>query len=217
MITVITGLTGSGKTWLMSKLLHNEWKRGANIYANFRLTFSDDNEGVFRWRQLDETYRLTSGMIAIDEGQMLFDARRWQSLPIGFLEKITQHRKHFVNIITATQDLLQIDVRIRVNIHQLMHCQKLFRFPRDESRDTWLQMIRVTTKVRESAKDTDRLMWRVVSRRYHFISKFWGKKLYATYDTVGLELFVCKIKSVLGKTTLKIYDRQLVNSGKARL
>lgn len=217
MITVITGLTGSGKTWLMSKILYNEWKRGAKVYSNFRLNFSTENEDIFRWRQLDETYRLTTGLIAIDEGQMLFDARRWQSLPTGFLEKISQHRKHHINIITTTQDLVQIDSRIRCNIHVLKHCKMIFRFPMNESAEPWLQLTRVTTKTRETTVDTERLMWKVVNRKFYFISKFFSKKLYYTFDTIGLELFVCKLETQNGKTTLKIYDRQLVNSGKARL
>jgi hypothetical protein len=156
-------------------------------------------------------------MIAIDEGQMLFDARRWQSLPMAFLEKISQHRKHFINIVTTTQDLVQIDSRIRCNIHVLKHCKMILRFPLNESVEPWLQLTRVTTKIRDTTADTERLTWKTVNRKFYFISKWFSKKLYNTFDTVGLETFVCKLKSVNGKAVLKIYDRQLVNSGKARL
>ena len=95
MIIVITGLTGSGKTWFMTRLMLKDWKDGADIYANLPLYFPNDNERVNRWHNLDELYHLTRGVIAIDEGQKLFDARRWASLPVSFAEKIAQHRKHF--------------------------------------------------------------------------------------------------------------------------
>jgi ABC-type lipoprotein export system ATPase subunit len=50
MITVITGLTGSGKTWLMSRLaLKRRKKFGETIYPNLSFNFPNDNESVIRW------------------------------------------------------------------------------------------------------------------------------------------------------------------------
>ena len=44
MITVITGLTGSGKTFLMSRLALARRKLNENIYANLNFNFPNDNE-----------------------------------------------------------------------------------------------------------------------------------------------------------------------------
>lgn len=216
MIVVITGLTGSGKTWFMTRLMLKDWKTGADIFANFPLYFPNENERVNRWHNLDELYRLSHGVIAIDEGQKLFDARRWGSLPVSFAEKIAQHRKHFLDIYTTTQDVGHIDIRVRSNIHELFNCQSIFRLPGNDRIKPILQLIRITKKKRVLS-DGDRLIWQVVSKKYFLISRLWTKELYNTYGDIGFEKYLCKIKKVNGKWLVKIYSRDLVNSGKARL
>jgi GTPase SAR1 family protein len=216
MITVITGLTGSGKTWLMTRLMLKDYQAGAEIFANFPLYFPNDNERVSRWHNLDELYNLNGGVIAIDEGQKLFDARRWGSLPVSFSEKIAQHRKHFLDIYTTTQDIGHIDLRVRSNIHELYNCQSVFRWPRNDRVKPILQIIRITKK-RRKLSDGDRLIWERINSRLKFISRFWTKDLYNTYGDIGFEKYLCKIKREKNKWTAKIYSRQLVNNGKARL
>lgn len=217
MITVITGLTGSGKTWYMTKLIHRDWQRGAKIFANMPLTFNENNDDITRWHNLDELYHLNRGVIAIDEGQKLFDARRWASLPVSFAEKIAQHRKDFLDIYTTTQDIGHIDVRIRQNIHELYNCQSVFRWPRNERQHPILQLVRITRKARQITTDTERLSWKIVNRKMFFISRLFTKKLYDTYATVGMERYLCRIKREKKEWRAKIYSRDLVNSGKARL
>jgi len=223
MIIVISGLTGSGKTWFMTKLIYKEWKTGSEINVNFPIYFSDNNERINRWHQLDELYRLDNGIIAIDEGQKLFDARRWGSLPLSFSEKIAQHRKHFLDIYTTTQDLGHIDLRVRSNIHELYHCQSLFRIPKNDRIYPKLQLIKITKKIRKLAGDNERIKWEKTGCRFYFLSKFFTKELYNTYADIGFERFLCRIKyekkpgQKMGKWVAKIYSRNLVNQGKARL
>lgn len=217
MIVVITGLTGSGKTWFMTnKLLMADRKAGAELFVNFPLYFPNDNESVTRWHNLDELYHLHSGVIAIDEGQKLFDARRWASLPISFAEKIAQHRKHHLDIYTTTQDFGHIDVRIRSNIHELYNCASLFRLPRNDRVKPLLQLIRVVKKRRILQAD-DRIHWEIVGKKTYFISRLWTKELYNTYGDIGFERYLAKIKYVNKKWLGKIYARDLINQGKARL
>jgi hypothetical protein len=217
MITVITGLTGSGKTWFMTRLMFRDWKQGAKVYTNFPLKFDQDNTDIQRWHGLDELYHLSQGIIAIDEGQKLFDARRWASLPVSFAEKISTHRHDFLDIYTTTQDLGHIDVRIRQNIHELYNAQNIFRWPRNDRVKPILQMIKMTRKRRVITSDTERLTWLIVGRKFYFISRFWTKELYDTYGHIGFERYVCKIRKRNGKWSAKIFARDLVNQGKARL
>jgi hypothetical protein len=221
MITVITGLTGSGKTWLMTRLMYEDWKRGSAIFANFPLHFKkknvEENEDVTRWHNLDELYALNHGVIAIDEGQKLFDARRWGSLPVSFAEKIAQHRKHYLDIYTTTQDLGHIDVRVRTNIHELFACQSLLRLPKNDRVKPWFQIIKVTKKKRVITSDTDRIAWQKIKSKWHFVSRFWTRELYDTYGDIGFEKYLCKIKYDKKKWIAKIYARDLINQGKARL
>lgn len=217
MITVITGLTGSGKTWFMTRLMYKDWKFGAQVYTNFPLFFPNNNERVERWHNLDELYRLKDGIIAIDEGQKLFDARRWGSLPVSFAEKIAQHRKHALDIYATTQDIGHIDIRVRQNIHELYNCKSIFRFPKNDRIKPFLQLIKIIKKERKITTN-DRLSWEKIGKgKFFWISKFWTRELYNTYGDIGFQRYICKIKREKGKWMGKIYSRDLINSGKARL
>lgn len=211
MITVIDGLTGSGKTWFMARLALKDRKRGEIIYPNLDFIFPNDNEGVERWHALSETYHLTNGTICIDEAQKLFDAHAWMYLPISFSEKIASHRHEFLNIITTTQDFGHIDVRVRENVHQRYHCQSVFRFPLNERMKPWLQMIKITRKKR-SFDDTTGIKWEKGRTRIHFISIFFTKQLYDTYANINLPRFLCQIKRDKGKWLITLQSRELINS-----
>ena len=220
MITVIDGAPGSGKTIFMCLLIRKEWRAGFEIYSNFPMWFDPDRTRINRWHSLDEVYNLENGIMAIDEGQKLFDARRWASLPITFAEKIAQHRHHHLDIYTTTQDMGHIDKRIRDNVHAIYSVRSVFRFPRNERVKPILQISRVVHKSRSMAAD-GRLLWKVDGARTLYISRFWTREYYNTYATIGMDRFLCKIKSETKgkkrKWKIKIYSRQLVNSGKARL
>jgi hypothetical protein len=217
MILLWDGLTGSGKTYHMTKLLYREWLRGATLWVNFPLTFSKSNERIFRFHQLDELYRLENGIIAIDEGQKLFEARRWSSLPLNFVEKISQHRKHHLDIYTTTQDLSFVDVRVRKNVHELYRCRSILRLPRNERSYPVIQLISVIRKKRIPTIDGDRIAWQTIKTKRYWISKYFTKELYNTYADIGFERYLCSIKYEKKEWRGRIYSRELVNNGKARL
>ena len=217
MITVIEGATGSGKSWFMARLAYKAWGNMADVYANFTLKFSDKNEGVARWHNLDEIYHLHHGVILIDEAVKLFDARRWASLPVAFAEKIAQHRHHFLDILTATQDFSHIDVRVRQNVHVRYICQSHFRLPSEERGHPFLQIISITKKIREHVSDTEQLRWKLKKKRYHLISRFWTKTLYDSYANLSTEQYICKLKLNQKQWTLQLYSREMVDRGKARI
>jgi hypothetical protein len=209
MITVIDGLTGSGKTWLMSRLLLRRRKKGDQIFANLSLKFPDNNEGVTRWYSLSETYSLTHGVIAIDEGQKLFDAHLWPFLPMTFAEKIASHRHEFLDIYTTTQDFGHIDVRVRENVHDRYTCQSFFRFPKNERYDPIIQIVRTIHKSR-SFDDVAGVKWTRGAARWHFISRFWTRSLYDTHANINLSHFVCQIKRDKKKWMITLQSRQLM-------
>lgn len=208
MMTVITGLTGSGKTWLMSRLLLKARKNGEIIYPNLSLNFPNNNEGVVRWHTLSETYNLKHGVIGIDEGQKLFDARNWADLPVSFAEKIASSRHHFIDIITTTQDFGHIDVRIRSNIHVQYNCQSLFRFPKNDRIKPLIQIIRVIKKQR-SFNDTEGIRWNKVGSQTRLISRLWTKTLYDTYANIDLSHFICRITRDKKKWLILLTSRQI--------
>lgn len=208
MISVITGLTGSGKTWFMSRLALKRRKQGDIIYPNMAFNFPNNNEGVIRWYNLSETYNLVNGVLCIDEGQKLFDARQWESLPMSFSEKIASTRHQFLDVITTTQDFGHIDLRIRSNVHELFNCQSMFRFPKKDKFKPVLQLIRIARKTR-SFDDVLGIKWTKGRNRYHLISRFWTKDLYNTYANIDLSHFICQIKRDKQKWLIILQSRQL--------
>lgn len=221
MFTVIEGLTGSGKTFLQTKLIHREWKTGADIWVNYPVKFND-NEGVTRWTSIWELYSLHGGIIAMDEIQELVG--HWFSMPISFRSKIAQHRKHQLDFYATTQDFNNIHVQIRRNVHILYRCYSIFRFPRSDSKKPIFQVIRVIKKERRISNDYENIKFLKVGRAsFYFLSKYWTKTLYNTYQDVNLQKFLCKIKLTRkenqkkARWVMKLYNRDLINQGKARL
>lgn len=215
MITVITGLTGSGKTWFMSKLALKRRKLGDTIFSNVTFNFPNNNEGVIRWHNLSETFNLTKGVIVIDEGQKLFDAHNWMFLPQAFADKIASHRHQELDIFTTTQDFGHIDVRVRSNVHELYHCQKVFRFPKNERVKPLLQITRIVKKQR-SFDDVSGIKWQVVGKKIYYISKYFTKEIYDTYANIDLSHFLCQIKRDKKKWLIILQSRQLANQRRGR-
>ena len=219
---VIDGLAGSGKTWLQTRILRREWQAGTDIYVNYQVKFSNENEGVYRYHNFDEIYHLTKAVIGVDDAQKM--AGYWLQMPIAFRDKIALHRHHHLDFISTTQDFMNMHVQIRRNVHVLYRCQTIFRFPRQDSVRPILQLIRVVKKERRLSDDADSIRFRKVGHAsLHFISRYWTREYYNTYEDIGAERFLCKIKyekkigQKSGHWTGKIYSKSLVNSGKARL
>lgn len=219
---VIDGLTGSGKTWLQTRLLRKEWRAGQSLYVNYFVKFNQDNEGVNRYHNIDELYHLTKAVIGIDDAQKL--AGFWLSMPISFRDKIALHRHHHLDIISTTQDFMNMHVQIRRNVHILYRCQTIFRFPRKDSVRPILQLIRIVKKERRLSDNADTIKFKKVGyAKLHLISRFWTRDYYNTYEDIGAERFLCKIKwekklgQKHGRWMGKIYSKAMVNSGKARL
>lgn len=217
MITVITGLTGSGKTWFMSRLLYKRAKKGDNVSANFNLTFPTMGENVMRWHNLSEIYTLSNGVIGIDEGQKLFDSRMWPYLPMAFAEKIASHRHQGLDIITTTQDFGHIDVKVRQNVHQLYSCRSVFRWPRSDRVKPLLQGIMITKKQRSFDDVIGSIKWeKSGAGKFRLISKFWTKEFYNTYANIDLSHFICQIKRDKKKWLIILQSRQLLNQRSIR-
>lgn len=224
MIIVVEGLTGSGKTMFASMLVEKEWKSGLMIYPNFPLWYDNEATRIKRWHNLDETFHITNGVLFVDESQKVFDARRWQSLPMSFAEKVAMNRHHGLDLITTTQDLMHIDVRVRDNVHVLYHCDVIFRYPKNEKVKPLIQITRITKRTKSYNRETNRVIWKPTPfTKTLYISKYFTKTHYNTYGDVGQEKFLCKIffqkkpNEKLGMWRSKLYSREVVDRGKARI
>jgi len=219
MIIGIEGLAGAGKTFFMTKLLYKEWKKGESIHANYHLFFDDENEGTEKWRTLSQIYHIRNGIITIDEASILFDNQNWMRLPQQFKDLISKHRHHMVDVMVAMQNYLDIDVKLRKNIHVLYTCEKIFRFPKNEKVKPLLQITSVQKQIRKKDRQINQIKfvpaWSI--KRYLFISRLWTKKMYDTYNDMDLEQIVCKMIIKNNKPILKVYSREMIDRGRKRL
>jgi hypothetical protein len=112
---------------------------------------------------------------------------------------------------------MHIDLRVRSNIHVLYSCRKVFRWPINDRVKPILFIMRVTKKIRQVSADTNRLQFIPVSHKTYYISRYWTKTLYDTFANIDFQKFICKLKRERKAWTGKIYSRELVNRGKARI
>lgn len=218
MIVIFTGPAGQGKTFVMSRIVRKEWKKGEAIYPNFPVWFDHDASNIFKWNMLEETYHLKKGILMIDESQKLLDARNWALLPPSFRDKIAMHRHHHIDIYTTTQDLGHIDLRLRSNAHRVISCKSIYRLPKTQKEKPLFQIIRAISRERKWESQTNSVMFEKKGKnRYYFLSRLWTKTYYDTYGEVGLQKSLCKVYRKGGKWFARIYGRDLVERGKARL
>lgn len=223
MIILFEGIAGSGKTLLLSRMVRKEWKRKREIYSNFPLWYDEDKTRVKRWYALDETYHLKEGVLVIDEGQKFFDARDWFNLPKTFRDLLSEHRHHFLDVYTTTQNARFIDYRVRANIHEVFKCQSIFRFPGKQRHKPLIQIIRATHR-RRIMDENDRITWEKDGRsKYYFISKLWTRTYYDTYGKMDQSKFVCKVNyqrkafTKKGLWRIRIINRDLLDRGRKRI
>jgi hypothetical protein len=219
---VIDGTAGSGKTFLQTKLIYKQWKKGAKVWANYKLHFPKDNEDVHRFYLIDETYHLTDAVLGFDEIQDLVG--HWMAMPILFRNKIAHHRHNFLLVICNTQDFNDLHVELRRNVHERYRCQNLLRIPFNDNVKPIFQWIIVVHKVRKISNNNDDI--RFVQKgwpKFYFISRYWTRVLYDTHANIDFNRFLCKLEyekkgtAKKGSWTAKIYSRDLVSRGKARL
>jgi len=219
---VIDGNAGSGKTWLQTRLLRKLWLKGRDIHANYQIKFNKENEGIFRFFSIEETYHLNNCVLGFDEMQDLVG--HWITMPIMFRNKIAHHRHNFLEIYCNTQDFNDLHVELRRNVHERYRCESMLRIPRDDSIKPIFQIIRVTHKKRVVKADNDNIKFQKIGRsKLFFLSRLWTREFYNTHADIEFNRFICQIyyekkqNTKMGKWIVKLYSRDMVSRGKARL
>lgn len=193
MIEVIDGEAGSCKTWFQThRILYPEWKSGQDIFLNYEVFFSKENEGIKRFYQLEEIYHIRKGVLAFDEAQDLFGY--WESMPISFRNLIAHHRHRGLIAVVNTQSFHDLHVEFRRNTHIRYTCRLIFRFPFRENVKPWLLMTSVTRRSKiGTLSDGEPRFEKRGHRRFYFISKFWTKTLYDTHSNIDNTRYQCEL------------------------
>lgn len=212
MWVVLEGAAGSGKTWLMTRLIKEQTKKTKlPAWLNYPVEFDYNH-----FSELPEIYHLKKAIIGVDEIQDL--AGYWMYMPVTFRNQIAHHRHNDILIYTAGQDFHDLHVQIRRNVHERYLCRSALRFPKDERFLPFIQIIRVKKKVKVHSKGGDDLRYQTVGHtKTYFISRFWTRKLYDTHQNIDFEqyltTFTLNARSPGQKIwTLKITNRDLINN-----
>ena len=124
MLIAITGPIGSGKTLFMTRCLYREKLKNPDvkIATNYRL-----NNIPFTFLNASDLFdiknQLTNTTMGIDEFHIFLDSR-------SFMKPSNQQLTHFilqtrhlgVNLYFTTQDISQVDIRLRKQIDFLAYC-----------------------------------------------------------------------------------------------
>ncbi len=192
MITIITGKPGAGKTLYLTYKAFEMLSKGNDIYANWKLDFSNYIEkkkldttnfgNVYFWSEIPELLHIKGGQIFIDEAQGYFDSREWQEMPPSAKQKFSAHRHDVgkdkngqiipLDIWAGVQHTSNIDKRIRdLGQHFI------------EIRNIWKKIFMISYFELQDLKD-DNTKRRAVKRRLFFFSKL-KADCYNTHEAVN--------------------------------
>ncbi len=90
------------------------------LYNKFTIPYSRGSITYFS--DISEISGARLGLIFIDEGSSVMDARNWEMLPDEFANEIRQSRKNGLDLIVTTQEMGQIDKNYRRLVQYWIEC-----------------------------------------------------------------------------------------------
>ena len=143
MIVLTTGKNRTGKDFTVTKILYRIWLRtGIQIYTNQPLKFKKPRFNKWRVKEfknpqgfieLEQVFHVNNCIIYFTEGQELFSARGWESLPDRFKRLLNLNGHSRIDLYTTTPNAGSIDVEYRRKIHKWIHCKRLFQIGKYKS------------------------------------------------------------------------------------
>lgn len=149
-----------------------------------------DRRGTINYfEEITEILEIRDGVIMIDEGQSLFDARNWESMPEEFSNKLRQHRKHSLDLYVTTQNLGTIDINYRRLVQIWKHCSDRFALFGIRN-PSLLTFHTVETKdIDKLYNNVDDLLVPTLYTESFIISKYLNRVLYDTLFDIGFKRF----------------------------
>jgi len=125
-LKVITGYKGAGKTAFCTSLCNTGHQHGRRIFSNYKLEFP--YKPIDLKAMIENPNWVKDGIIAIDEAQTFVDCRMSASKKNRLFSYIMlQGRKRKIDIILTTQQIDNVDIRIRRNLEHLYECKALVK------------------------------------------------------------------------------------------
>lgn len=126
-VTIITGLTGTGKTYFMTRqaLKHAEKNPDMPIFSNYHIKNDLFPRRVEYFDDPEKLEKMERCIVLIDDGAIWFNSRRWQDFSYNLQYKIINNRKDGLKIYVTTQYYGSLESTIRENCHFYYECKKL--------------------------------------------------------------------------------------------
>jgi hypothetical protein len=125
-LKVIVGYKGAGKTAFCTSLCWDGYLKGRKVFSNYKLGFPFT--AIDLKAMIENPNWVKDGIIAIDESQTFVDCRMAGSKKNRLFSYIMlQGRKRKIDIILTTQQLDNVDIRIRRNLEHLYECRALVK------------------------------------------------------------------------------------------
>jgi len=145
---------------------------------------------IIYFEDITELLEVRNGIILVDEGQALLEARNWEQLPAEFSNKLRQHRKHNLDLYVTTQNLGTIDINLRRLVQVWVHCTDVFALLTKRN-PSWFTVHRKDLKdIDQLYNNVDDLLVENLSTKYFSIS-FLSRRLYDTYFDIGFTTLKC--------------------------
>jgi len=120
-LKLIQGVKGSGKTSLATKIGYDGYKKGRTILCNYHLEFPF--EQINLESMISNSNQLQDAILIVDEAQLYFDCRlSYQKANRLFSYIALQSRKRNLDVILTSQQVDNVDIRIRRNLDTLFTC-----------------------------------------------------------------------------------------------
>jgi hypothetical protein len=136
---IYEGLPGSGKTLMMVRDAVLLMRSGVRVCSNLRIRdilTGIESESCATWLEMLEwsVQTLRDGrptVFCLDEIHLMCDSREWKSTPSWWRNLMAQRRHFGIGIIGTTQDLSQVEKRLRTLVKHLVRIRRvrLWKFP----------------------------------------------------------------------------------------
>jgi len=197
MITVYSGLPGSGKTAMLARKASELLKVNARIkadtghvrplYSNLPFTPLIVETYGDLIRNFSDIYTMPAWKdcdVCIDELSIYFDSHEWERLSKEIKRYLRLHRHYKVNIWAVAQDFLTVDKSFRRLVKHLYHVDNIFSY----GAPTTYNPPKKHPIALSLCREVDPTMWEMEKEFYKFIPfsssfEIFRKKDFAIFDT----------------------------------
>jgi len=208
MLIVVSGATGSGKTFLTVKMIAKAYKKGETIHSNIDLSYRRNIRTktpgcVYRFDYIEDTYHLESTNVLFDDAGKVFNSKRWEDISLEFADKLQTHRHDLLTFYATTPSIKRLYNEFRQLTHKWIRVERVFGFGTEKNNffsvHRWCELDIDQIEIIED----DKLATPISNYKYFFI---WlgSKRLYDTHAQIAHKKYKLQYTKVDGRQIITI-------------